>query len=101
MWAISKVCIEFFTILLLFYVLFCFGPEACGILALQPGIEPATPTLEGKVLTTGPPGKSLACHLFKALSAETELVINLCKLYHVYLQIYNCFCLYSCAFILN
>ena len=34
------------------------GFEACGILASLPGIEPTTPTLEGEVLTTGPPGKS-------------------------------------------
>ena len=32
-------------------------PRVCGILALQPGIEPTLPTLEGEVLTTGPPGK--------------------------------------------
>ena len=55
MWTIFKVFIEFVTILLLFYVL---GHEACGILAPQPGIEPAPPAQEGKVLTTGPPGKS-------------------------------------------
>ena len=36
-----------------------FGHEACGILAAQPGIEPAAPALEGEVLTIGPPGKSL------------------------------------------
>ena len=36
-----------------------FGRKACGILAPRPGIEPAPPALEGKVLTTGPPGKSL------------------------------------------
>ena len=36
-----------------------FGCEPCGILAPQPGIEPAPPALEGEVLTTGPPGKSL------------------------------------------
>ena len=36
-----------------------FGYEACGVLAPQPGTEPAPPALEGKVLTTGPPGKSL------------------------------------------
>ena len=36
-----------------------FGREACGILAPWPEIEPATPALEGEVLTTGPPGKSL------------------------------------------
>ena len=40
--------------------MFCsFGPEACGILAPQPGIKPAPPALEGEVLTTGLPGKSL------------------------------------------
>ena len=36
-----------------------FGPQACGILAPRPGIEPAPPALEGEVLTTGQPGKSL------------------------------------------
>ena len=36
-----------------------FGHEACGILAPGPGIEPTPPALEGKVLTTGLPGKSL------------------------------------------
>ena len=32
---------------------------ACGILVPQPGIKPASPALEGRFLTTGPPGKSL------------------------------------------
>ena len=36
-----------------------FGHKACGILAPRPGIEPTCPALEGEVLTTGPPGKSL------------------------------------------
>ena len=45
--------------------MFCFfGPVACGILVPWPGIEPAPPALEGKVLNTGPPGKSLQI-LFK------------------------------------
>ena len=35
------------------------GCESCGILAPHPGIEPASPSLEGKVLPTGLPGKSL------------------------------------------
>ena len=35
-----------------------FGHKACGILAPQPGIEPAPPTLEGLFSTTGPQGKS-------------------------------------------
>ena len=34
-----------------------FGRHVCGVLAPQPGIEPAPPALEGEVLTTGPPGK--------------------------------------------
>ena len=37
--------------------LFC--PMACGILVSQSGIKPAPPALEGRFLTTGPPGKSL------------------------------------------
>ena len=32
-------------------------PEACGILVPRPGIEPVSPALAGKFLTTGPPGK--------------------------------------------
>ena len=36
-----------------------FGHEACGILAPRPRIEPTPLALKGKVLTTGPPGKSL------------------------------------------
>ena len=52
------VFIEFVTILFPLYV-WVFGPEACGILAPQTGIEPAAPELEGEVLTTGPAGKSL------------------------------------------
>ena len=34
-------------------------PAACGILAPQPGIESVSHALEGRFLTTGPPGKSL------------------------------------------
>ena len=33
-----------------------FGHKTCGILAPRPGIEPATPALEGEVLTTGHQG---------------------------------------------
>ena len=35
------------------------GHQACGILIPWPGIEPIPPELEGKVLTTEPPRKSL------------------------------------------
>ena len=41
------------------FMFWLFGREACGILAPQPGIEPASPALEGEVLTIGPPMKSL------------------------------------------
>ena len=33
-------------------------PAACGIVVPPPGIEPMSPALEGRFLTTGPPGKS-------------------------------------------
>ena len=36
------------------------GQESCGILASQPGTETASSILEGKFLTTGPPGESSA-----------------------------------------
>ena len=49
-----------------------FGWEACGILTPQQEIELAPPALEGEVLTTGPPGKSLDVVL-KALFLLTNL----------------------------
>ena len=58
----------------------CFGfvaPEACGVLALWPGIEPAPPALEGEVLTTGPPGKSRRWLLFKNNNKDVDGLI--CK----------------------
>ena len=51
-----KVFIEFVKILLLFY--FFIFLAACEILAPVPGIEPALPAFEDKVITPGPPGKS-------------------------------------------
>ena len=44
-----KVFLEFVTVLLLFFTLWFFGLESCGILAPQTGIEPIPPALEGKV----------------------------------------------------
>lgn len=63
MWTIFKVFIEFFTVLLMFYVFGFFDHEAGGILAPQPGIKPSPSALEGNILTTGPPGKSLPGYL--------------------------------------
>ena len=80
MWAIFKVFIDFATILCLFCVLFCFvlffGYKACEILAPGPGIEPTSPALEGEVLTTKLPGKSLCCftlilHIYESCLQET------------------------------
>ena len=36
-----------------------YGSEVCGLLAPQPEVKPAPSALEGKVSTTGPPGKAL------------------------------------------
>ena len=61
---------------------FCFmfwfsGCEACGILALWPGIKPAPPAVEGKILTTGLPGKSLCVHFhFWDKVGEPQLVCS-------------------------
>ena len=56
-------CTAFESLYLICYniasVLFIYlGLKACSVLAPQPGIEPTSPTLEGKVLTTEPLGKS-------------------------------------------
>ena len=64
-WTVFKLFIEFVTILLLFYV-WCFGPDACGVLAPWPGIEPSPPALQGKVLTTGLPENTQGLFIFKA-----------------------------------
>ena len=58
MWTIFKALLNLLQYCFCF--IFCFfGHEACGILASQPGFELSPPALEGAVLTTGPPGKSL------------------------------------------
>ena len=55
-----------------------FGHEACGVLAPQPGIEPAPPALEGEVLTTGLPGMSpVAISSFsKSVSLFQDLILT-------------------------
>ena len=62
MWTIFKAFIEFVTILLLLYVLVFWTGDMWN-LATRPGIEPAIPALEAKVLTTRPPGKSHGCFI--------------------------------------
>ena len=56
---IFKVFVEFVTILLLFFMFWFFGLEACGILAPWPRIQPTTPVLEVELLISRLPGKSL------------------------------------------
>ena len=46
-------------------------PVACGILVPQPGIEPVSTALEGRFLTTGPPGKALK-EVLKMMNDESE-----------------------------
>jgi len=53
------VFIEFVTQYCFCFVFWFFGREACGISAPRPGIKPTDPALEGKVLATGHPGKSM------------------------------------------
>ena len=51
-------CITYEVFIELVQHCFYFGHEACGILALQLGIDPTFPALESKVITIGLPGKS-------------------------------------------
>ena len=70
-WTVCKVCIDFITMLPLFYA-FAIGHKAHGIPALWPGIKPGPPpplplplplpAREGKVPTTGPPRKFPKCY---------------------------------------
>ena len=46
------------------YFHFQMHPAVCGILVPWPGIEPTLPALEGRVLTTRPPGKSRMLDFF-------------------------------------
>ena len=59
MWTTLKIFLEFVTILLLFNVL-CFWPQGmCDLSSLTRDGPPHTLHWKGRVLTTGPPGKSL------------------------------------------
>ena len=65
-----------------------FDCEACGILALWTGIEPAPTALGGEVLTTGPPGKSLHEYLILFNSSNIYwtywmLIIVLCLMFQI------------------
>ena len=78
MWTILKVFIN------LLQYCFCFifwfvGCKACEILAPQPRIEPTPLALEGKVLTTGSPGKSQSRVILKELRPESPALRGGCE----------------------
>ena len=56
-----------------------FGHEACGIFIALPGMELALSTLEGKVLTSGLPGKPWFSHYFKFLGCTWVFIMVYCK----------------------
>ena len=49
---------------------------ACGILVPPPGMEPMSPALEGRFLTTGPPGKSQFCSLEAEFLLQESSVLS-------------------------
>ena len=59
-----------------FFKCFWLSFIACGILVPQTGIEPIYPAVEGRVLTTGKPGKPLS-HAFKIPIFNVDLIIYL------------------------
>ena len=59
------------------FMFWCFGLKACKTLGPQPGMESAPPVLEGDVLTTGPPGKSLEKFAFNYYNLSRTLLFRL------------------------
>ena len=58
-------------------------PVACGLLVPGPGVEPLSPTLAGRLLTTGPPGKSLILLIFPSfLSIPLHAQTAFCMFIH-------------------
>ena len=63
-------------------------PTACGILVPRPGIEPASPALEGGFLTTGPPGKSPHPHFIIDFALEVHIETNdIHKCIHLFIHL--------------
>ena len=69
------------------WILECTGFSSCGTQLLhgmgnltEPGIEPVSPALVGRFLTTGPPGKSLILH-FKVLNSPVSFHYGLIQTY--------------------
>ena len=66
------------------FMFWSFGPKACWILVPWPGIHNVPPALEGKILTTGPPGKSYdsmlqsSCHPPRLALMKSRLPLSVC-----------------------
>ena len=65
--------------------------EICGILVPQPGIEPASPALEGGVLITGPPRNPLSFLFIK--TADFELSFGVKNSLPLEGKLHYCVCL--------
>lgn len=53
------------------FIFWFWDHKACGILAPTPRIKPAAPAWEGKVFTTGHPGKSLIYRFLEIRESDT------------------------------
>ena len=75
MWTILKVFIEFlqYCFCFMFQV---FGHEACGILASQPGIEPAPPALGSGFFTNSATWEGITNSMDMSLGRLRELVMD-------------------------
>ena len=60
-----------------FLMFWFFGHKTYGISVSRPGIEPTPPALEGKILITGPPGKSLGQHFYCCICWEQFIALEL------------------------
>ena len=70
--------------------------EACGILVPQPGMEPASPALQGGFPTAGPSGESQVVFLVTSLSRALVLCHSNCARCYLRRQHVND-TLWSCA----
>ena len=79
-----NVFIDFVTILLLLFMFWIFfGHEACEILVPQPEIESTPPALEGKILTTGQPGKSFPALLYVTFLHNSYFHLLIISLHYI------------------
>ena len=84
------------------FIFWSFGRETCRILAPWPGLTPAPSALEGEVLTTGPPGRSLtqgfwAENWYK--QSIVEKIPSVVAWIYMYMYIGVCVCIYIYIYI--